>query len=105
MDQELNVIKINLSPETIDESYLTSLGGQIKILLQAMFGGEVPTTSISGSRQSVEAFAKALGNEKRYIGSLSRFGLTDPRTLGNRHKLERAIAGFERATGIKWPFK
>ena len=105
MDQELNVIKINLSPETIDEGYLGALGGQIKILLQAMFGGPAPTTSVYGAKESIEAFARALGNEKRYLGTLSRYGLTDPKTLGDRHKLEKAVASFEMATGIKWPFK
>lgn len=105
MDNEINNIKINLNPETIDEGYLGALGGQIKVLLQAMFGGPAPVASISGTKSSVEAFARALGNEKTYIGTLSRFGLTDPKTLNSRHKLEKAVASFEMATGIKWPFK
>ena len=105
MDNEINNIKINLNPETIDEGYLGALGGQIKMLLGALMGGEAPVASISGTRSSIEAFARTLGNEKNYIGTLSRYGLTDSRTFATRHKLERAIADFERATGIKWPFK
>lgn len=105
MDQELNVIEINLSPETIDEGYLGALGGQIKVLLQSMFGGPAPVASIRGTKSTVEAFASALGNERRYLETLVRYGLTDPRTLGDRHKLERAVSKFEIATGIKWPFK
>lgn len=105
MSDQLTTIEINLEPETIDEGYLSALGGQLQILLQTMFGGGVVPTKIRGSRSSVSSFAKALGNEKNYIEALTKFGLTDPRTLNNRHKLERAIAGFEKQTGIKWPFK
>lgn len=105
MDQEMNVIKINLNPETIDEGYLGALGGQIKVLLQSMFGGPAPIASVSGSKNALEVFALALGNEKRYLDTFMRYGLTDPRTLGDRHKLERAVSKFEIATGIKWPFK
>ena len=105
MSDELTTLEINLEPETIDEGYLSALGGQLQILLQTMFGGGVVPTRIRGTKSAVESFARALGNEKRYIEALTKFGLTDPRTLNNRHKLERAIAGFERQTGIKWPFK
>jgi|TARA_R110000744_G_scaffold96072_10_gene185594 hypothetical protein len=105
MSEELVTIEINLEPETIDEGYLSALGGQMQILLQTMFGGGVVPTRVRGSKGSVSSFARALGNEKKYIEALTTFGLTDSRTLGNRHKLEKAIAGFERTTGIKWPFK
>ena len=105
MSDELTTIEINLQPETIDEGYLSALGGQLQVLLQTMFGGGVVPTRVRGSRGSVSSFARALGNEKKYIEALTKFGLTDPRTLGSRHKLEKAVAGFERVTGIKWPFK
>jgi len=105
MNDDLVVVEINLEPETIDEGYLSALGGQLQVLVRTMFGGGSVPTRIRGSSSTVSSFARALGNEKRYIEALSEFGLTDPRTLGNRHKLERAIAGFERQTGIKWPFK
>ena len=39
------------------------------------------------------------------LKSFEKNGLSDPRTLGNRHKLERAIANFEKETSMKWPFK
>ena len=105
MDQELNNIKINLSPETIDEGYLAALGGQIEILLQSMFGGPAPIASVSGTKSTIQAFARALGSEKKYLETLMRYGLTDPQTLGSRHKLENAVSKFEMSTGIKWPFK
>ena len=39
MSDELATIEINLEPETIDEGYMSALGGQLQILLQTMFGG------------------------------------------------------------------
>jgi len=89
----------------INESYLRAIGYQIEYLLKSMFGGSFIPVRVSGTKEQVSAFARALGNEKKYIDIFNRFGLTDPRTLSSKHSLERAITGFERSTGIKWPFK
>tara|TARA_A100001515_G_scaffold143746_1_gene145717 strand:+ start:468 stop:839 length:372 start_codon:yes stop_codon:yes gene_type:complete len=104
-ETEFAPISINLSPETIDESYLSALGAQLELLLKHMFQNTFAPVSITGTQPQISSFARAMGNERRYLQSFEKYGLNDPRTLGNRHKLEMAIAGFERETGIKWPFK
>jgi|TARA_R110000796_G_scaffold23142_3_gene66640 hypothetical protein len=104
-EENLATIVIDLSPETIDESYLRMLGGQIELLLTTMFGGSFIPAKFRGTNTQISSFARALGNEKRYLQSFEKFGLGDSRTLDNRHKLEKAIGGFESETGIKWPFK
>tara|TARA_B100001094_G_C18137381_1_gene775898 strand:- start:368 stop:697 length:330 start_codon:yes stop_codon:yes gene_type:complete len=104
-EEKIVPLEIDLNPKTMDESYLAALGGQIKTLLQMMFGGSILPTSIRGTQGQVSAFARAIGNEKKYLQTIERYGLTNKRTLANRHTLEKAIAGFEKETGIKWPFK
>ena len=104
-EEQLAPIEIDLNPQTIDEGYLRALGGQIELLLKMMFGGSLIPERFRGTKSQVSSFARAIGNEKRYLSSFEKHGLTDPRTLNSRHRLERAIANFERETGIKWPFK
>ncbi len=103
--KDLAPIEIDLNPKTIDESYLSALGYQMKFILGALFGNDSVPLRLRGTNSQVTSFARALGREKKYLKDFERFGLTDPRTLNNRHKLERAIAAFEKSTGIKWPFK
>ena len=103
--KELAPIEIDLNPETLDEFYLGALGYQIKFILGGLFGNDKVPLKLRGTNAQVSSFARALGNEKRYLRSFEKHGLSDPKTLNNRHKLERAIANFERETGIKWPFK
>ena len=102
--ENVKEIKIDFT-EQINEGYLRAIGFQIEYLLKSLFGGSFLPVKVSGTKEQVSAFARALGNEKRYMDVFNRFGLTDPRTLSSKHSLERAIGGFERATGIKWPFK
>ena len=104
-EEQITTIDINLNPETIDEGYLGALGNQIKLLLKMMFGRSLISARFRRTKDQISSFARALGNEKRYLNSFEKNGLTDPRTMRNRHKLERAVANFERETGIKWPFK
>jgi hypothetical protein len=104
-EKELVPLDINLNPETMDESYLSALGAQVELLLKHMFGFSMTPAKIRGTRSQVSSFARALGNERRYLTSFERHGLGDPRTMADRHKLERAVTAFERETGIKWPFK
>ncbi len=103
--EEFAPIEIDLNPEIVDEGYLRALGAQVEYILKSMFGGFSPVTKIRGTKQQLGLFARALGNEKRYLKDFEKYGLTDPKTLNNRHKLEKAIAAFEKATKIKWPFK
>tara|TARA_R110000751_G_scaffold133849_1_gene236239 strand:+ start:752 stop:1081 length:330 start_codon:yes stop_codon:yes gene_type:complete len=103
--EDLAPIEINLNRGTVDEGSLALMGFQIEAILKMMFGGSFIPTKIKGTRDQVSHFARALGNERRYLNAFEKHGLTDKRTLGNRHKLEKAISGFEKTTGIKWPFK
>ena len=48
---------------------------------------------------------KTLGSEARYVKAARDYGLTDPRTFKSKNKLTSAIKGFEKVTGLKWPFK
>ena len=95
----------------LNESFLAAFGNWVKLILQRMFdnpgvgsysGGNV---KVRGTPTEVRAFARALGNEKKYIEIAKKYGLDDPRTISNKAKMKRAAASFERETGIKWPFK
>jgi len=88
----------------LNESWLVMFGGAIKMLLGHMFGEPSAPVKIRGTRREVDSFAKALGGEKKYIDAAIKYGLNDPRTYKNKYKLEKAIANFERTTGIKWAF-
>jgi len=46
-----------------------------------------------------------LAGEKRYLSSMSQYGLDNPRTFKDRFKLDRAVKSFEKDTGLVWPFK
>jgi len=46
-----------------------------------------------------------LNNEKKYMEAYKKHGLTDSRTLNNKSLLDKAVAKFQSATGLKWPFK
>ena len=105
---DLNAFK---SGQIKEFSFLRSMGKQIEIILRMMFGSgglqnllNAPGT-IRGTRSQINSFARTLGREKKYMDSFVDHGLADPRTMRNRHNLEKAISGFERETGIKWPVK
>ena len=89
----------------VDEGYLRQFGAQLEYLIKAIFGGSFVPARLRGTQTQMRSFARALGNETRYLKSFERHGLADRRTLNNRHRLEKAISGFEKDTGIKWPFK
>jgi hypothetical protein len=91
--------------DKLDESWLRMLGFGIQSILGAMFGGSSVPVSVKGNRGDIKAFTKALGKEKRYMDSLKKFGLDNPKTFKNKSQLERATTAFTRKTGLKWPFK
>jgi len=107
-EEEIVAIEIDLDElkkNKINESFLAMFGAGIKIILDRMFGGSVAPLSVRGSIADVNSFARTLGREKRYIESTKKHGLDDPRTYKSKSKLEKAIANFEKDTGLKWPFK
>ena len=93
---------------TLDEGWLRLFGNWVKLLTGRMFGqgssgwGDV---TVRGTPREVNAFAKAIGHEKKYIQIAKKHGLDDPRTVSNKAKLRNAAAAFARETGIKWPFE
>ena len=94
-----------LKKNRLDESWLAMFGWYIKTILARMFGGPSIPASVKGSPGEVAAFAKAIGNEKKYIETAKKYGLEDPRTYRDKSKLKKSTNSFERITGIKWPFK
>ena len=110
---ELVPLVINLNAQkdgTINESFLTMLGGAIKLLLTDMFGSTDLTASpfkatVKGTPAQIASFGDALAGEQRYMETFMKHGLNDPRSFSSRHNLEKAVGSFERETGLKWPFK
>lgn len=107
-EEKLVTIHIDLTElkkQELNESFLSMFGGWVEHLLGAMFGVRVPDVKVTGSRRDVESFAKTLAGEKNYIEAAKRYGLDHPTTYKNKAKLDTSIKGFERDTGLKWPFE
>jgi len=101
-------IEIDLSVNAhglLNESWLAMFGGAVETILNGMFGGSSVPVNIKGKPSQIKSFEKALGNEAKYLRAMKKHGLKDSATLGNKRALERAIKGFEKETGIIWPFK
>jgi hypothetical protein len=105
-EEEISPIVIDLTNgDKLDESWLRMLGFGVKSILNSMFGGSSVPVSVTGNRSEVTSFAKAIGKEKRYMDSLRRYGLDNPKTFKNKSMLDKATSAFTRKTGLKWPFK
>ena len=94
-----------LKKQELNESFLAMFGGWIEQILGSMFGGRSLPLAVKGSRRDVESFAKTIAGEKSYLETARKYGLDHPTTYKNRAKLQNSIKGFERETGLKWPFK
>jgi hypothetical protein len=94
-----------LRKQELNESFLAMFGGWVEHILGAMFGGRSLPLAVKGSQRDVESFAKTLGGEKSYLEAVKRYGLDHPTTYKNKSKLDNAVKGFEKETGLKWPFK
>jgi hypothetical protein len=108
MSKEIVPLHIDFTnTNQLNESFLEMFGSTVKLILQRMFGQDVflPPVSVTGDRYQVESFARVLAGERRYFDSYVKYGLNDPRTYRNKYELQSAVSNFERATGIKWPFK
>jgi hypothetical protein len=90
----------------LNESWLTMFGSAVKLVLQRLFGEDIGVPlKIKGSRADVAAFTNTVNREKRYLEALRDYGLNNPRTYKSKAELTSSISKFERATGLKWPFK
>tara|TARA_Y100000034_G_C6634015_1_gene276915 strand:+ start:244 stop:588 length:345 start_codon:yes stop_codon:yes gene_type:complete len=109
-EEQLSIPILDLGAATreeVNESYLTSMGGIIKFILRRMFApGSGPNFfRVRGTRPQINSFLDTLTAEKKYLSSFSKFGLHSPMTYKNSRQLAGAVRGFEKETGLKWPFK
>jgi len=106
----MNKIEIDLEQmkkNMLNESFEAMFGTKIQLMLNNMFGGSFlppDQVNVTGRVKDVAAFANAIGREKNYIETATKFGLNDPRTYRDKAKLDGAASSFERITGLKWPF-
>lgn len=89
----------------INESFLAQFGNAVQMVLGRMFGAYETPISVRGTEREIENFGNVLSREKTYMDAFNRYGLGDERVLRDKHKLDKAIAEFEKATKIKWPIK
>ena len=94
-----------LKKQELNESFLAMFGGWVEQILGSIFTGRSLPLAVKGNSRDVKAFAKAIGGEKDYIEAARKYGLDHPTTYKNKAKLNNAIRGFEKDTGLKWPFK
>ena len=97
--------KIIIDFTKLDESMLIQMGAQLRLMLNALFTGEYFPVSVRGSQTQVDSFVKALAGEKRYLSSLSQYGLNNPKVLRDKYRLQKSVKSFEKDTGLVWPFK
>lgn len=99
-------IVIDLNDKSLNERLYTDFSYKVnRMLLDLYHAGANINPTIRGTQAQIESFFKALRGEKRYMDSYIKHGLNDSRTMMNRRDLDRAVMGFERETGLRWPFK
>lgn len=107
-EEKLVTIHINfaeLRKQELNESFLAMFGGWVESILKSMFGKTNLQLAVTGTDREVRSFANAISGEKSYMDAVRRYGLDHPTTYKNKAKLDNSIKGFERETGLKWPFK
>lgn len=101
---DLEELKNNQLNEGFHRMFATS----IELMLGQMFGhstlGSLKSL-IKGKPRDIKSFAKTIGTEKKYMDAVKKHGLDNPKTFKIKSRLDKAIRGFEKTTGIKWPFK
>ena len=90
----------------INEGFLEAFGYFAEMGLKRLFGYDLGVPlKVKGTPSEIRSFTNALNNEKKYMEAYKKHGLTDSRTLNNKSLLDKAVAKFQSATGLKWPFK
>jgi|TARA_Y100000310_G_scaffold87077_1_gene83962 hypothetical protein len=84
---------------------LSKFGSAVKEIMKAIFNGRRVPVNIIGTRNEVNSFIEALKQEKQYFKTAKKYGLDNPRTYKYKYRLRRAVAQFERDTGLKWPLE
>ena len=105
--QEIVIDFNEMRSSELNESFYNALGARIRLAIDATFGyGFFPSRlRINGTEREARAFVNALKSEAKYVKAAKDYGLTNPRTFKFKNKLTTAVKGFEKATGLKWPFK
>ena len=108
-DREMTEMVVDLGANRrgeLNEIFLRSFGKAVQFMMRAMFGDEsaIPV-KVKGNKREINAFAKTMGKEKKYMKTPAKNGLNNPKTYQRKYKLRKAAADFEKTTGIKWPFK
>ena len=95
------------SKELKEFSYYSMMGSWIKMIIDNMFGTSLSSMGVKvrGTKREVKTFTSAIAKEKKYIQTARDYGLDNPRTYKSKAKLKKAVTAFEKATGLKWPFK
>lgn len=104
---EIDLEEMKKNEDMLNESFLRMYGTVVELILKQMFGIPIfgSSSTIKGKPADVKAFARAVGNEKKYIEAAKQYGLNDPKTYKQKGRLDKAVKAFELKTGIKWPFK
>ena len=78
-------------------SYYSMMGSWVKMIIDNMFGTSLSSMGVKvrGTEREVKTFTNAIRD----------YGLDNPRTYKSKSKLKNAVTAFEKATGLKWPFK
>ena len=87
----------------INERYLASFANKVEQILKSMITGKHAPVSIKGNKQQLKTFAKALGDEKRYILALSETNVANPDTInqfgaGNKSTYNPAVSSEKLST-------
>tara|TARA_R110000824_G_scaffold140458_5_gene306372 strand:+ start:1164 stop:1556 length:393 start_codon:yes stop_codon:yes gene_type:complete len=130
MSDELQPVVVNLNvnnEESMNESFIQAFGDIVKSFVGYMFKDAppavgpslsqrarmeeagvpavAPQAKIVGTPTQISAFGNALSKEKKYMETFLKHGLNDPRSFATHAELNKAVANFEKETGIKWPLK
>jgi hypothetical protein len=99
-------INLNNLDKPLTEIVYTKFSNQVRsALLDLYYGGFDIPMRLLGTTSQIDAFMKALSREKNYMDAYLSNGLNDPKTLSSKSKLARSVKNFEKATGLRWPFK
>ncbi len=110
MHDELITIEIDLEElkkNELNENFTRMFAGALEIALSHMFGWKTMRRFkgfIKGKPTDVKSLAKALGHEKKYLEAIKQHGMGNKLTRSQKANLDKAIKGFEKTTGLKWPF-